>query len=173
MKKIITDLIDACEKALSVGEIRFKTCALASDAHRALSEAAVAARNFLQSEVFQEEMNKKHPPYIMSSTPITPEEAEAFNPGRPGAHVQLLSQWDATLKIVCKYSCNECGVNMVEVGVPARPADMDIIHWIEQVAGRVIGADHAMRSPKCTCRSMSQLMIPVTGAPHVGSPSVS
>jgi hypothetical protein len=75
--------------------------------------------------------------------------------------------------ITCKYSCDECGLHRVEVTVPARPKSMDIARWVQNVAAYMVYADHSCRSPKCRSNTMSEMMIPITGAEILGGPSVS
>lgn len=66
-----------------------------------------------------------------------------------------------------------CGLHRVIAEVPAREtATMDVVVWTEQVLGAAVGADHAARSPHCTARTMSEVMIPIDGAQHVGGPVV-
>ena len=76
------------------------------------------------------------------------------------------------MTITCKYSCKECGLHRVEVQVPARPKGMEIIHWLHKICGNTIAADHAMRSPACHADTMTDLMIPISGADVIGGPSI-
>lgn len=160
VESIIADLISACETALQVGENCVSTCDL--EANKKLTLAVEAAREFIS-----------HPPYVVSARELTPEDIAKMDFSRPGARLQFQPEMGANLEIVCKYTCSECGINRVEVRVPARPVEMDVVHWVQEVAARIIGADHAFRSPKCASRVMSEMLIPISGAPHIGFPSVS
>lgn len=74
-------------------------------------------------------------------------------------------------KITCKYSCHLCGINKVEVDVPAR-GDEDILQWMDVLAAR-LSADHRERSPHCRPITLSDVMIPITGTNKVGGPMLS
>lgn len=73
------------------------------------------------------------------------------------------------LTIDCKYSCAGCGLYRVVVSVPARTTE-ELFVWMDWVAAKAISEDHARRSPSCTSRTISELMIPITGASKVGGP---
>ena len=157
MKEAIEKLISACESALQVGEIRFESCALAADVGLKLREAIAFGQAALAA-----------PPYVASE--LTPEDAAKLDLSKPG---RLIYRGPTNIEIICKYTCPECGVNRAEVSVPVRPPDMDVVHWVQNVAAHYLAADHAMRSPACTCNTMSEMMIPISGAERIGGPSVS
>ena len=71
------------------------------------------------------------------------------------------------MTITVKYSCNGCGLHRVECPVPARTVE-DVVFWTEQILGRAVGEDHANRSPFCTSRTMSEVMVPISGAEKIG-----
>lgn len=75
------------------------------------------------------------------------------------------------MNITIKYSCFQCGLNKVEVSVPARGAE-DVVEWMESIVGHHIKADHTKRSPHCKATSVQNLMIPITGTDRVGGPVV-
>jgi hypothetical protein len=78
---------------------------------------------------------------------------------------------DSLLKITVTYSCNGCGANDRKLDVPARPEDMDLMVWMNQLA-QLISNDHAKRSPGCRTRKMRDLKIPIDGADWVGGPPI-
>jgi DNA-directed RNA polymerase subunit RPC12/RpoP len=65
------------------------------------------------------------------------------------------------------YSCAACGIDKVSVAVPARQQE-DVKYWVEKVMAQAISDDHSVRSPHCASRTMSKVMIPITGADKVG-----
>ena len=66
------------------------------------------------------------------------------------------------------YSCRQCGLRKVSVSVPARSSDAeDVVVWVE-ATGRLLGQDHMRRSPHCHITELSDVMIPITGADHIG-----
>ncbi len=76
-------------------------------------------------------------------------------------------------KIRCKYSCAPCGLVDVEVDIPARREELDVVEWLERVLGHALAADHATRSPKCQAQKMERLMIPMPeGTAYVGQAKV-
>lgn len=70
------------------------------------------------------------------------------------------------------YSCHLCALKKVTVEVPARTDSQDVKHWMEQVLIYAIADDHRKRSPRCMATSISEVMIPVSGADRVGGPAV-
>ena len=70
-----------------------------------------------------------------------------------------------------KYSCAACGIHRIVVQVPARQAE-GVIDWVEKTMAQAISDDHTQRSPHCPSRTMSEVMIPMTGAEKVGGPAV-
>jgi hypothetical protein len=73
--------------------------------------------------------------------------------------------------ITVMYSCAGCGVHRVSVAVPAR-GDEPVVDWMEKTLMVTLGFDHSARSPFCESRSMSELMIPMTGAECIGGPAL-
>lgn len=61
-----------------------------------------------------------------------------------------------------KYSCGECGINKVDVDVPARGRAVDVVFWVQEVVARRIGDDHQKRSPDCKAKTIQNLMIPIS-----------
>lgn len=59
-----------------------------------------------------------------------------------------------------KYLCS-CLSAEVEVQVPERKPNQDIVDWMERVLGNAIGADHRRRSPRCTRTTMTHCKIPM------------
>jgi len=76
------------------------------------------------------------------------------------------------LHIEVKYSCLGCGLHRVICAVPARTSE-DIVVWVVTVMAKAISADHSRRSPLCDSRTMSEVMVPITGAEVIGGPSIS
>lgn len=74
-------------------------------------------------------------------------------------------------QIEVRYSCVACGVQRATVAVPAR-GEEDVVVWVKDVMAPAIGEDHAARSPFCSSRTMSEVLIPITGAEKVGGPVV-
>lgn len=74
-------------------------------------------------------------------------------------------------KITCKYSCHLCGLKAIEVAVPAR-GDEDVISWMKAL-GKYLSEDHHAKSPHCRPDTLSNVMIPITGANKVGGPMLS
>lgn len=76
------------------------------------------------------------------------------------------------IAIVVRYSCHACGIEKAEVVVRCRDADEDVVHWVEQVMGRALAADHRRRSPSCSSGFAQDVMIPIDGAEFIGGPAV-
>jgi hypothetical protein len=70
-----------------------------------------------------------------------------------------------------KYSCTLCGVHRVEVDVPARTNE-DVVFWMQEVLGLAVSNDHRARSPLCESRTMSEVMIPLSGVDKLGGPII-
>lgn len=66
------------------------------------------------------------------------------------------------------YSCHACGIDKRRVEVRERKPDEDAVHWVEQVVGRALGADHAKASPRCRATTISEVRIPYTGVERIG-----
>ncbi len=75
------------------------------------------------------------------------------------------------MTIPLKYSCAVCGLHRVTLDVPAREAEEAIKAWMDHTIHRV-AHDHIRRSPGCGARELSELMIPITGRPQIGGPSI-
>jgi hypothetical protein len=73
--------------------------------------------------------------------------------------------------ITIKYSCVSCGIDNIAVEVACRQTE-DVVVWVERVMALAISDDHFKRSPHCTSRSMSKVMIPVTGVDKIGGPII-
>ena len=68
------------------------------------------------------------------------------------------------------YSC-DCGIQDREVEVRLREPGEDVVHWVRDVVGAAVGADHAQHSPECRRTIMRELKIPVpAGTEMVGGP---
>ncbi len=76
---------------------------------------------------------------------------------------------EATSHIECKYSCSLCGLHRVSVMVAARTTE-DVAVWLEQIATPALVNDHEARSPGCHPATLSELLIPITGASKIGGP---
>lgn len=74
--------------------------------------------------------------------------------------------------LVIKYSCVQCGIRLREVKVPIRAEGEDVVHWVEQTVGHSIMDDHSRTSPYCKAVGVQDVMIPLTGARHIGGPCV-
>lgn len=86
------------------------------------------------------------------------------------AELSLLQGGEVKLKITVRYSCHECGIKDAAVEVPARELE-DVLVWMD-ATGRLLGADHARRSPRCRPDHLSDLKIPIEGADRVGGATV-
>jgi len=73
------------------------------------------------------------------------------------------------MTITVKYSCKLCGLDKVDVVVPARGTE-DVLTWMDTM-GRFLGEDHHRRSPYCTPTKLQDVMIPMTGTDRVGGPT--
>lgn len=74
------------------------------------------------------------------------------------------------MTITCKYSCPLCGLHRTPIEVPARGTET-VTAWMDATVAK-ISADHKRRSPRCTARTLKELMIPMTRTNHIGGPSV-
>jgi len=72
-----------------------------------------------------------------------------------------------------KYSCALCGIVKKEVQVKVRGPNEDVVSWVKDTVGHALGYDHMKASPSCQTTKLSEVMIPITGAPRVGDPSTS
>lgn len=73
--------------------------------------------------------------------------------------------------ISCKYSCVLCGLRNVAVAVKAREEEQ-VTEWMDRTCVPTIMADHHQRSPQCYPESLTNIMIPVTGADRIGGPNL-
>lgn len=71
--------------------------------------------------------------------------------------------------ITVLYSCHECGLERVPVGVPARDHE-EVMDWMRQTF-RLVSADHRRRSPTCHPVTLSDLSIPIEGTDRIGGPT--
>lgn len=68
-----------------------------------------------------------------------------------------------------KYSCHLCGLRNIEVDVPARRTE-DVLEWMDGTV-RLLGRDHARRSPRCHPTQLKDVMIPMPpGTDRIGDP---
>lgn len=70
------------------------------------------------------------------------------------------------MKIELLYSCALCGLKRTRVKVTARGEDQGISEWMKTV-GVELSIDHAIRSPGCRPKTLSEVMIPL---PDEGDP---
>jgi len=71
-----------------------------------------------------------------------------------------------------RYSCKVCGLKDIEIQIPFRDSNEDVVKWMESKVIPATGADHRRRSPLCMTQELSDLKIPITGAEYVGGPCV-
>lgn len=72
--------------------------------------------------------------------------------------------------IIVKYSCKGCDLYRVDCQVSSRTTE-DVVHWTKNILGHAVGLDHSIRSPFCSSKTMSEVMIPITGASKIGGVS--
>lgn len=65
--------------------------------------------------------------------------------------------------IPIRYSCQWCGLANVEIDVPSRNLDEDVIQWMNRSVTPGLMKDHEERSPKCRPQKFSNVMIPMEG----------
>lgn len=75
------------------------------------------------------------------------------------------------MNITVKYSCYVCRLAMVDVEVPARAEDEDLMHWMDVLCHK-LSRDHHERSPRCRNIVLNDVMIPMAGNERVGGPAV-
>ncbi len=75
------------------------------------------------------------------------------------------------MNILCKYSCNVCGLRRVPISVPVRQAEEDVADWMNGVV-RQVGEDHQRKSGGCPATELTELMIPMSGTDYIGGPRV-
>lgn len=73
--------------------------------------------------------------------------------------------------ITIRYSCHLCRLEKVHCDVPERQEGADISDWMK-IVGAHLSDDHARRSPNCHPDSLSDVLIPVSGAQYIGGPAV-
>jgi len=71
--------------------------------------------------------------------------------------------------IRCFYSCTSCGLVKTPVDVPAR-GEENVVEWLEHIATPALAVDHRAKSPACRPKSLSNVIIPMTGTSKVGGP---
>lgn len=122
--------------------------------------------------------NEYYPPHLSLFVGDRPEDQECAAGGN--IPFKWAADWRAEatellavpLTITCKYTCRSCGLQRVEVQVPARGDQDNPVHYLEQVVAMHISADHRRRSPRCASRKMDELMIPMPeGSERIGEPS--
>lgn len=86
------------------------------------------------------------------------------------------SQWNLAteepvdaLTIQCFYSCPKCGLQKVAVDVRARQAE-GLADWWDTLL-LALADDHRRRSPGCHPKTLTNVMIPMTGTEQVGKPT--
>lgn len=72
---------------------------------------------------------------------------------------------DATVGV--RYSCDLCGIKDREVQVQARGGE-NVVEWMENTCIIALANDHARLSPNCRPQTLTNLMIPVSGADKIG-----
>ena len=73
--------------------------------------------------------------------------------------------------ITCQYSCEYCDLEKIDVDVPIRKLDQDVVDWVNNVAAQAMVDDHAKRSPFCRPQEFKQIMIPIpAGTEMIGRP---
>jgi len=70
-----------------------------------------------------------------------------------------------------RYSCHLCGLEKVHCDVPEREEGTDVVAWVKMASAR-LSEDYARRSPDCHPESLSDVLIPVSGAKYIGGPAV-
>lgn len=67
--------------------------------------------------------------------------------------------------LTVRYSCGLCGLLDVEVGVPARTPDLDVVAW-------TVSRHHSLVSPGCRPKEIQNIKIPVDaiGSEGIGFP---
>lgn len=66
------------------------------------------------------------------------------------------------------YKC-VCMTAEAEIEVTSRPADADVVLWVEAAVAGAIAVDHSARSPRCMATAMEYVKIPVDeDAPGIG-----
>lgn len=78
-----------------------------------------------------------------------------------------------SVTIGCKYSCPLCGLTRIEVAVPIRAADVDVVAWMEGSLIVALSNDHRERSPHCHPDELRDIMVPTDGRDYVGGPITS
>lgn len=76
------------------------------------------------------------------------------------------------ITIVVTYTCSMCDALNEPVIVPARPSEMDVRVWVDQIMGAAIGHAHHLKHPHCPAKKMKDVKIPITNAEWVGGPAV-
>lgn len=74
------------------------------------------------------------------------------------------------MTITVLYSCDLCGLKRIPLEVKARDEE-DVVTWMDNVV-MLLGLDHRRRSPHCHPKSLTNVMIPMTGSTKIGGPVV-
>lgn len=70
-----------------------------------------------------------------------------------------------------RYSCAMCGLADVEVKLPYRASEQDVVAWMKGIVEPAVCADHAERSPGCQPEDLQNIKIPMpVGTQWVGGP---
>lgn len=62
------------------------------------------------------------------------------------------------------YACDKCGLDSVEVEVPARGPE-DVVAYLERIVAPLLAADHNKRSPRCRPKKFAWIKLPVSPGP--------
>ena len=54
------------------------------------------------------------------------------------------------MTITVHFSCIGCGLERASCEVPVREENEDVKHWVLNIMGHAIAAEHERRSPYCT-----------------------
>ena len=73
-------------------------------------------------------------------------------------------------QITVKYSCHACGLVRVEMSLPVRENERDVVQWFQTTLAQALQVDHAKRSPLCNAQSVQDLMIPMDNRDWIGGP---
>ena len=64
--------------------------------------------------------------------------------------------------IVCKVTCDLCGLTDMEVTIPERGADQEFMYWMNTVFLPTVGTAHQLNSPNCRPKTLTNVMIPLS-----------
>jgi hypothetical protein len=71
--------------------------------------------------------------------------------------------------VTIKYSCPLCGLVDIDVTIPARFEEDDVVVWMKDV-GVYLSEDHSLRSPECHPAALKDIKIPIGDAKWIGGP---